>query len=118
MRLHSSRCKKITLLSIAAALIMSMTGADAVERIASDSWLSFYESLATLKASLHPDGVAQLNSDLVEIDRYYFGLYFDGVDADIGDLKFRQALSGLNSEQIHALALRYKAEMDKSNKPN
>jgi hypothetical protein len=38
------------------------------------------------------------------IDQYFFGQYQDGVYTQLGDLKFRESISGKSAKQIHELA--------------
>jgi hypothetical protein len=81
------------------------------ERIDSSSWLTFYESLGSMRHSLNAADLAELNQDLSFIDAYYLGQYLDGVDPEEGDTALIRALSGLSRQEIHALAADKRAQM-------
>ena len=70
------------------------------------NWNTFYDSLDVMASELSVDEIAMLNEDVNAIDQYYFGQYADGVYTQLGDLKFKESLSGLNAKQIHKLALK------------
>lgn len=108
--------KPRVLVLLLAGMLLTCT-AFAEDRVNSASWLAFYESLAAMKRSLGPDEVVTLNQDLGTIDAYFLGRYLDGLDAGLGDLQFKSDLSGLDHQGIHALAVKYKARMDKLTLP-
>ncbi|MBI6882820.1 hypothetical protein JEU22_02755 [Pseudomonas putida] len=97
------------ILLTAASLLASGPGnAASPARVDSSSWLTFYESLASVKSTLSESQASTLNHDLSTIDQHFFELYFDGVDSEMGDLKLRESLSGLDAKGIHKLAIKLK----------
>lgn len=70
------------------------------------TWNTFYDSLDVMSGELSADDIATLNEDVHAIDQYYFGQYADGVYTQLGDLKFKESLNGLNAKQIHKLAIK------------
>lgn len=94
------------LLTTAFLLASGPANAAAPARVDSSSWLTFYESLASVKSTLSESQASTLNQDLSTIDQHFFELYFDGVDSEMGDLKLRESLSGLDAKGIHKLAIK------------
>jgi hypothetical protein len=68
------------------------------------NWNTFYDSLDVMKAELPHAKREALTSDVNAIDQYFFGQYQDGVYTQLGDLKFRESISGKSAKQIHELA--------------
>lgn len=70
------------------------------------TWGTFYDSLEVMAGELPADAKITLNEDIHLIDQYYFGQYADGISTQLGDLRFRDSLSGLSASEIHELALK------------
>lgn len=93
-------------------LVMTLAGALLFPAVAhattvdGSTWNTFYDSLDVMAGELSADEIATLNEDVHAIDQYYFGQYADGVHTQLGDLKFKESLNGLNAKQIHKLAIK------------
>lgn len=104
---HPSR-SALTLFFVATALVFPVLAQ--ATTVDGSSWGSFYDSIEVMQNELPAGSRSTLIEDVHTVDQYYFGLYADGVYTQLGDLRFKESLSGLSASQIHQLAVRLKKE--------